>query len=115
MGNSLWGGGVRGPPIVTGDTMITVSRCPFPTRGRFSSRERWGGAGRDTLWAPDPGANMPLKTNAIRLLEQLGVAHEVRSYTVDLNDLTARTVASKIGLPLEQVFKTLVVRGDPGG
>lgn len=58
---------------------------------------------------------MPLKTNAIRLLEQLGIAYEVRTYSIDLEDLTARTVASKIGLPPQQVFKTLVVRGDRGG
>src|SRR5262249_24067565 len=56
-----------------------------------------------------------MKTNAVRLLEEMGVAHELRAYEVDLDDLTAETVAEKIGLPAEQVFKTLVVRGDRHG
>jgi len=53
-----------------------------------------------------------MKTNAVRLLEEMGVAHELREYEVDPDDLTAETVAAKIGLPAEQVFKTLVARGD---
>jgi Cys-tRNA(Pro)/Cys-tRNA(Cys) deacylase len=52
------------------------------------------------------------KTNAARILEALGVAHELRSYEVDLEDLSAVSVAAKLGLPPEQVFKTLVARGD---
>ena len=56
-----------------------------------------------------------MKTNAVRLLEELGVAHELRAYDVDPDDLTAQTVAAKVGLPAEQVFKTLVVRGDRHG
>jgi Cys-tRNA(Pro)/Cys-tRNA(Cys) deacylase len=56
-----------------------------------------------------------MKTNAVRLLEELGVAHELRAYEVDPDDLTAKTVADKIGLPVEQVFKTLVARGDRHG
>jgi Cys-tRNA(Pro)/Cys-tRNA(Cys) deacylase len=56
-----------------------------------------------------------MKTNAVRLLEQLGVVHEIRAYAVDPDDLTAKTVADKIGLPAEQVFKTLVARGDRHG
>lgn len=55
------------------------------------------------------------KTNAIRLLEREKVSFEVRSYEVDPEDLTAETVAAKIGLPPEQVFKTLVARGDRNG
>ena len=55
------------------------------------------------------------KTNAMRKLDELGVAYEVREYQVDLNDLTAARVAEKIGLPLEQTFKTLVVRGEKTG
>jgi Cys-tRNA(Pro)/Cys-tRNA(Cys) deacylase len=53
-----------------------------------------------------------LKTNAVRLLEEMEIAHELRAYEVDLDDLTAETVARKVGLPAEQVFKTLVARGD---
>ena len=50
------------------------------------------------------------KTNAARLLDQLGIRYELRAYEVDENDLAAETVAAKIGLPAEQVFKTLVAR-----
>ena len=55
------------------------------------------------------------KTNAVRLLERLGVSFELRSYEVDPDDLAAETVARKIGMPAEQVFKTLVARGDKHG
>ncbi len=55
------------------------------------------------------------KTNAVRLLERLGVPFELRSYEVDPEDLSAETVAHKVGLPAEQVFKTLVARGDEHG
>ncbi|HKU28779.1 MAG TPA: Cys-tRNA(Pro) deacylase [Candidatus Sulfotelmatobacter sp.] len=58
---------------------------------------------------------MPAKTNAARLLDQLGIAYELREYEVDPNDLAAETVAAKIGLPPQQVFKTLVARGDRSG
>ncbi|WP_410960639.1 YbaK/EbsC family protein, partial [Salmonella sp. SAL4357] len=54
-------------------------------------------------------------TNAVRLLEEMGVWHELRAYEVDPDDLTARTVAEKVGLPAEQVFKTLVARVDRHG
>jgi Cys-tRNA(Pro)/Cys-tRNA(Cys) deacylase len=56
-----------------------------------------------------------VKTNAARLLDAQGVAYEVREYTVDPDDLAAESVALKIGLPAEQVFKTLVARGDKNG
>jgi Cys-tRNA(Pro)/Cys-tRNA(Cys) deacylase len=56
-----------------------------------------------------------VKTNATRILDSLGITYTLREYEVDPNDLTAETVAAKIGLPPEQVFKTLVVRGDRGG
>jgi Cys-tRNA(Pro)/Cys-tRNA(Cys) deacylase len=59
--------------------------------------------------------SMPPKTNAARLLDQLGIHYELREYEVDPNDLAAETVAAKIGLPPEQVFKTLVARGDRNG
>ena len=58
---------------------------------------------------------MPAKTNAARLLDQLGIKYDLREYEVDLDDLAAETVAAKIGLPPEQVFKTLVARGDRNG
>ncbi len=43
------------------------------------------------------------------MLDRLGIAYELRAYEVDESDLTAISVARKIGLPLEQVFKTLLV------
>jgi Cys-tRNA(Pro)/Cys-tRNA(Cys) deacylase len=56
-----------------------------------------------------------VKTNAARLLDSLGIAYEIREYEVDESDLTAESVARKVGLPPEQVFKTLVARGDKHG
>jgi Cys-tRNA(Pro)/Cys-tRNA(Cys) deacylase len=50
------------------------------------------------------------KTNAARLLDQMGIRYELRAYEVDPEDLAAEAVAAKIGLPPEQVFKTLVAR-----
>jgi Cys-tRNA(Pro)/Cys-tRNA(Cys) deacylase len=58
---------------------------------------------------------VPAKTNAARLLDQLGIRYELREYEVDPHDLAAETVAAKIGLPAEQVFKTLVACGDRNG
>ena len=58
---------------------------------------------------------MTAKTNAARLLDKLGVHYELREYEVDPEDLAAESVAAKIGLPAEQVFKTLVARGDRNG
>lgn len=55
------------------------------------------------------------KTNAARLLDAMGISYEVREYEVDESDLSAGTVAAKVGLPPEQVFKTLVVTGDKTG
>lgn len=56
-----------------------------------------------------------MKTNAARLLDAQGITYEVREYEVDPDDLMAESVAKKIGLPAEQVFKTLVARGDKNG
>lgn len=56
-----------------------------------------------------------MKTNAARALDALGIAYELRPYEVDPEDLSAASVARKVGLPLEQVLKTLVVRGDRQG
>jgi Cys-tRNA(Pro)/Cys-tRNA(Cys) deacylase len=55
------------------------------------------------------------KTNAARLLDQAGVHYELRQYPVNEEDLSAPHVAQAIGMPPEQVFKTLVVRGDRTG
>jgi Cys-tRNA(Pro)/Cys-tRNA(Cys) deacylase len=55
------------------------------------------------------------KTNAVRILDAAGVQYELREYAVDEQDLSAPHVAEAIGMPPEQVFKTLVVRGDRNG
>ena len=56
-----------------------------------------------------------VKTNAARILDAAGIHYELREYTVDEDDLSAPLVAEKIGIPPEQVFKTLVARGDRSG
>jgi Cys-tRNA(Pro)/Cys-tRNA(Cys) deacylase len=56
-----------------------------------------------------------MKTNAARLLDKLGLCYELRDYEVDEEDLSAEAVARKVGMPPEQVFKTLVAKGDRGG
>src|SRR3954463_15494241 len=55
------------------------------------------------------------KSNAVRLLEERKIPYELREYEVDPSDLSAESVAEKIGLPPDQVFKTLVVKGDRNG
>jgi Cys-tRNA(Pro)/Cys-tRNA(Cys) deacylase len=56
-----------------------------------------------------------MKTNAVRILDNLGISYKLQDYEVDPNDLAAESAAQKIGLPAEQVFKTLVTRGDRTG
>lgn len=56
----------------------------------------------------------PAKTNAARLLDALNIAYELRAYEVDPDDLTAISVARKIELPPEQVFKTLLSQTNTG-
>jgi Cys-tRNA(Pro)/Cys-tRNA(Cys) deacylase len=55
------------------------------------------------------------KTNAARLLDARAIAYELAEYEVDENDLSAVTLAKKIGQNIEQIFKTLVMRGDRTG
>src|SRR5580693_6467536 len=54
-----------------------------------------------------------MKTNAARILEGLGIAYTLQEYEVDPEDLSAVNVARKIGLPVEQVFKTLLIITGP--
>ncbi|HYK38155.1 Cys-tRNA(Pro) deacylase [Alloacidobacterium sp.] len=49
-----------------------------------------------------------MKTNAARYLDSLGIHYELRDYALDTEDFSAILVAEKIGLPPEQVFKTLL-------
>lgn len=57
----------------------------------------------------------PPKTNAARILDGLGVPYSIRTYDVDEADLSAINVAQKIGLPADQVFKTLFLSAAGGG
>lgn len=58
---------------------------------------------------------MSHKTNAARILDQGKISYELKEYLVDETDLSAISVAHKVGLPIEQVYKTLVARGDKTG
>lgn len=55
------------------------------------------------------------KTNAVRLLEQQHISYVLKPYEVDESDLSAPSVAAKVGMAPQQVFKTLVARGDKNG
>ncbi len=58
---------------------------------------------------------MKNKTNAMRILDSLNISYTPYEYEVDENDLSGVHIAHQIGLPEEQVFKTLVARGDKTG
>ena len=55
------------------------------------------------------------KTNAMRLLDAAGIASRTAEYEYDESDLSGKHAAQQVGLPEEQVFKTLVTRGDKTG
>lgn len=55
------------------------------------------------------------KTNALRILDSKGIHYETAEYEVDESDLSATTLARKINQDVEQIFKTLVLRGDKSG
>lgn len=56
-----------------------------------------------------------MKTNAARLLDTMAIRYELRDYDPGDEHLAAEEVAARVGLPPEQVFKTLVARGDRTG
>jgi len=56
-----------------------------------------------------------MKTNAARLLDTLGIRYELREYDPSDEHIAAHEVAARVGLPPQQVFKTLVARGDRTG
>ena len=58
---------------------------------------------------------MATKTNAVRLVEQAGIACRECFYEYDEKDLNGNHAAAAIGMPGEQVFKTLVARGEKTG
>lgn len=55
-----------------------------------------------------------IKTNAMRLLSAAGISYSVKEYTVDESDLSALHAAESLDMPVEQVFKTLVLQGASG-
>lgn len=55
------------------------------------------------------------KTNAARILDQMKIEYELVPYAFDPDDLAAEHVAAELGEPIEQVYKTLVLRGDKSG
>jgi len=57
----------------------------------------------------------PAKTNASRILDKLKIKYELLAYEVDESDLSATTLAAKLGQNIKQIFKTLVLRGTNNG
>ena len=55
------------------------------------------------------------KTNAARILDRLKIEYELQEYEVDESDLSAVHLAKVAGMPIERVFKTLVLEGDKTG
>jgi Cys-tRNA(Pro)/Cys-tRNA(Cys) deacylase len=55
------------------------------------------------------------KTNVARYLDRSNIDYKLVEYGVDESDLSAESVSKKVNLPPEQVFKTLVARGDRTG
>ena len=58
---------------------------------------------------------MTKKTNAVRILDRLKINYDLVEYAVDESDLSAVHLAETAGLPISQVFKTLVLEGDKNG
>ena len=58
---------------------------------------------------------MATKTNAVRLVQQAGIPCREEFYEFDENDLNGNHAAEAIGKPAEEVFKTLVARGERTG
>lgn len=58
---------------------------------------------------------MATKTNAVRLVQQAGIPVREEFYEFDENDLNGNHAAEAIGKPPEEVFKTLVARGERTG
>ena len=61
------------------------------------------------------GDFMATKTNAVRLVEAAGIPCRESFYEYDEKDLRGTHAAEAIGMPEEQVFKTLVARGEKTG
>ena len=55
------------------------------------------------------------KTNVCRLLDKAGIAYEEKEYEVDENDLSGSHAADMMGVDHENIFKTLVLKGERTG
>jgi Cys-tRNA(Pro)/Cys-tRNA(Cys) deacylase len=55
------------------------------------------------------------KTNAARILDDLGVTYSMVACQVSEDDLSAETAAKELNLPLEMVYKTILLKGEPKG
>ncbi|MEA4973695.1 MAG: Cys-tRNA(Pro) deacylase [Candidatus Metalachnospira sp.] len=56
-----------------------------------------------------------IKTNAMRLLDAAEIVYCTKEYAYDESDLSGHHAAEVLGIPAEQVFKTLVTKGDKTG
>jgi Cys-tRNA(Pro)/Cys-tRNA(Cys) deacylase len=56
-----------------------------------------------------------MKTNAVRLLDRAGITYDLRQYAIDEEDQIAEHAAAALGMPIETIFKTLIVAGDTTG
>jgi Cys-tRNA(Pro)/Cys-tRNA(Cys) deacylase len=88
---------------------LPAHRCRRQSPARLELSWNWIRAGNRTTCCSQ------MKTNATRQLDNLGIAYQLREYAVDPNDLSATKVAAQIGMPANQVFKTLVAKGDLNG
>ena len=90
----------------------TINFCTFsiPCARSGVQISRWSGAESE-----EKMAEKPVVTNAMRLLKAAGIDFETREYEVDESDLSGVHAAEVLGLPPEQVFKTLVLRGEKQG
>jgi len=55
------------------------------------------------------------KTNAVRILDREGIVYELITYTYDEADLSVLQIAEENDLPVEAVYKTLVLKGNKSG
>jgi len=67
------------------------------------------------IFVADNGMAKETKTNAARLLDAAGISYGLVPYSYTEDDLSAQHVAAELGEDIEQVFKTLVLRGDRTG
>ena len=91
-----------------------MSFCTGRTRQAAGSRGRSAAELSDSWAAIENKATMAHKTNAIRIIESLGIRHGTALYEAGEEHLDAVAVARRIGVEPEIVFKTLVARSEKG-